>query len=214
MIALASARRRRSSINQRRGDERFLKLLPGIRRQAGRAFRRLPLEQREEYIAEAVANAYCALARLAHRGQLHLAYLTPLADFAIRQVRAGRRVGTKRNVRDVSSRYCQRAKAVHVQRLDRYDRRRDQWREIVVEDRRAGPDHVVMVRLDFAAWLESLTSRNRRIAERLAAGAAGQDIARQFGISPGRVSQLRGELQLAWRRFQGEAVEAVPSTRP
>ena len=82
----------------------------------------------------------------------------------------------------------QRVKAVHVQRLDRYDRRRHQWREIVVEDRRAGPDHVVMVRLDFAAWLESLTSRNRRIAERLAAGAAGQDIARRFGISPGRVS--------------------------
>ena len=58
--------------------------------------------------------------------------------------------------------------------------------------------------LDFAAWLGSLPTRNRRIAEMLAGGAAGKDVARRFGISPGRVSQLRGELREHWQCFRGE----------
>ena len=144
------------------------------------------------------------LRRLADRGKLHRAFATPLADFAIRQIRAGRRVGGRLNVRDVTSRHCQLRKHVCMQRLDRYNWRKHEWREIVVEDRHAGPDHVVMVRLDFAAWLGSLPTRNRRIAEMLAGGAAGKDVARRFGISPGRVSQLRGELREHWQCFRGE----------
>ena len=207
MIAIASLQHDRKTAKQR-ADEQFLKMLPAIRRQASLACRHLDAEEREEFLAEAVANTYCAFVRLAEQGKLHLAFATPLTDFAMRQIRAGRRVGGKLNIRDILSRYCQRAKAIHVQRLDRYDPRHHAWREIVVEDRHAGPDHVVMVRLDFAAWLDSLPSRMRRFAEMLAAGAQGKDVARRFEISPGRVSQLRGELRENWCGFQGETAVA------
>jgi len=50
--------------------------------------------------------------------------------------------------------------------------------------------------------------RNRRIAELLAADTPGKDVARRFGISPGRVSQLRSELRDDWHQFQGEPVAA------
>jgi hypothetical protein len=189
-------------------DDQFMRMLPAICRQASIAFGHLDDEQREERIAEVVANAYCALVRLAKRGRLHLAFPTPLASFAIRQVRAGRRVGCNLNVRDITSRHCQRAKGLCVERLDRYDHHDEAWREIVVEDRRAGPDHVVMVRLDFAAWLESLTKRNRRFADLLAADTRGKDVARRFGITHGRVSLLRSELRDDWHQFQGEPVAA------
>ena len=207
MIASAPRQRRRK-LAPRRVDAQFLKMLPAIRRQASLAFRDLDPQRREELIAEVVANSFVAFRRLAQRRRLHVAFPTPLASFAIRQVRAGRRVGGKLNVRDISSRHCQRVKEVCVQRLDRYDSKRHQWREIVVEDRRAGPDHVAMVRLDFAAWLDSLPMRNRHIAELLAAETPGQEVARRFGISSGRVSQLRRELRDDWYRFQGEPVAA------
>ncbi len=41
--------------------------------------------------------------RLVRRGKAGLAYPTPLADYAIRQVRAGRRVGCRQNAQDIMS---------------------------------------------------------------------------------------------------------------
>ena len=73
--------------------ERFLAMLPRIRRQALIAFRDRGAEARQELAAEVVANAFCAYTRLVRRGKHDLAYPTPLAQFAIRQVRDGRRVG-------------------------------------------------------------------------------------------------------------------------
>ena len=85
----------------------FEDLLPAIRRHAQVAFVSHPQEEREELIAEVVANAFCAFHRLAERGKTEVAYATPLAWYAVRQVREGRRVGAKMNKHDVTSRYCQ-----------------------------------------------------------------------------------------------------------
>jgi len=42
----------------------------------------------------------------------------------------------------------------------------------------------------------------------LAAGETGRDTARLFGLTAGRISQLRGELKRNWQTFQGEIPEA------
>ena len=77
------------------------------------------------------------------------------------------------------------------------------------------PADVAASRIDFPAWLATLSHRNRRIALRLAAGDAAGSVAQRFGISPGRISQLRRELAEAWQAFHGEfcpdAVAAVPA---
>src|SRR4051812_4210781 len=81
----------------------------------------------------------------------------------------------------------------------------DAWRERLAEDNRISPADEAAFRLDFAAWLEGLTPRKRRIAELLAEGHEGLVVARAVGCSPGRVSQVRAELEASWREFQGQA---------
>jgi DNA-binding CsgD family transcriptional regulator len=91
-----------------------------------------------------------------------------------------------------------------VERLDQRDPQTGIWNEQLVEDRRAGPAETAIARLDLSAWLRSLTKRNRRIASALSVGASTGEVARQFGLTAGRVSQLRDWLREHWERFQRE----------
>lgn len=71
------------------------------------------------------------------------------------------------------------------------------------EDRHASPAEIVAIRVDFSDWLETLTLRNRRIAEQLAVGETSGYVARMFSVSTGRISQLRRELRESWYKFTG-----------
>lgn len=78
------------------------------------------------------------------------------------------------------------------------------WREILLEDKHAGPSEIVRIKLDFAAWLRSLPLRLRRIAKFLAAGETTSAAAEKFRLSAGRISQMRRELAALWRAFVGD----------
>jgi len=188
-------------------NQLFVAMLPKVREQARFAFRREPSGRRQDLVSEVVANAFVAFARLVERGLVNAIYPTPLAQFAIKQVRDGRRVGSRLNVRDVSSQYAQQAKGLCVERLDRYDVQEGEWREVLVEDKHAGPAETAASRIDFDAWLRLLPKRTRRIAETLATGETTTKAAKRFRVSPGRISQLRRELQQNWRDFQGDVAQ-------
>ncbi|HEV3304179.1 MAG TPA: hypothetical protein VG055_31305 [Planctomycetaceae bacterium] len=94
-----------------------------------------------------------------------------------------------------------------IERLDRFNRRTGQWREVLVEDRTAGPADIAEMRIDFAEWLNTLSNRDRQLAETLAHGETTGCVAGMFRISAGRVSQLRRDLCESWRRFGGELAE-------
>jgi hypothetical protein len=175
----------------------FLAILPAIRRHLTAAFRGLDPEARAEAVQEGTCNAMVAYLRLHKREEVEKAYPTPLARYAARQIRAGRKVGGRLNIKDVSSGHCQRMKRVVLERLDKWDRD-EGWLEVVVEDRRATPADVARVRLDFAAWLKILPKRDRKVALDLATGHRTGDVARKYELSPARVSQLRKELHLSW----------------
>lgn len=179
----------------------FLSMLPTIRTHARISFRHLNPEARSEHIQAALCSAWNMYHRLAELDKLDLAYPTVLARFAVSQVKDHRKVGGKLNIQDVMSRYCQHKKHVSVERLDRFDRTTDEWLEIVVEDRRAGPAEVACVRLDFMAWLKSLPTRLRRIAKLLANGETTTAVARKFKLSAGRISQLRRKFYFSWLKF-------------
>jgi DNA-directed RNA polymerase specialized sigma24 family protein len=183
-------------------------MLPAICLHARICFRRLDPEAREEAVQEVLCNAMRAYVRLVELGKVDVAYPTVLARYGVAQVRDGRKVGAKLNIRDVMSPYCQRQKGVVVERLDLYDAEEDAWREILVEDRHAGPADVAATRMDFDGWLQSLPKRLRKIATVLATSETTSATARRFGVSDGRVSQIRRELYNAWRRFVGEAPDA------
>ena len=187
---------------------RFAEMLPRIHRQARMAFRHIPPDAKQEMIAEVVANAFCAYLHLVERGRIDRIYPTVLAKYAIRQVRSGRRVGGQLNIHDVTSLYAQRAAGIAVEHLEQFDVEKSEWRELLLEDRRAGPAETAAARIDLASWLLSLARRKRRIAESLARGEATGRVAQIFGLTPGRVSQLRRELKADWEVFQGSPAAA------
>lgn len=185
-------------------QNKFLNMLPLIRREARAAFRGVRSDLREELTQEVVASSYVAYSRLADRGKLNVAYATPLAQFAIRQVRSGRSVGTPLNAMDITSSYARLANSIIVERLDQRDEHEGHWKEALIEDRRAGPAEIAAARIDLEAWLRSLTNRRQRIALKLAMGETTGAVAKAFGVTAARISQLRLELSESWRRFQGE----------
>jgi DNA-directed RNA polymerase specialized sigma24 family protein len=184
---------------------KFLELLPKIRRQANIAFRNALPDAREELIAEVVANAYSSYCRLVELGKEDVAFATPLACFAIRRVRSCRFLGGRLKDRDVMS---GRVRGSGVGRLDCFDSKDGTWQEIVVEDRRAGPAEIAACRIDFSTWLRLLPRRQRKVALMLAGGESTSEAAKKFGVTAGRISQLRLWLKESWERFQGEASQA------
>jgi hypothetical protein len=182
----------------------FLELLPDILNQLRFQFRNLRPEERAEAMAEAVANAAVAYARLHRQGKVGLAYPTPLSRFAAAQYRAGRRVGVRCNINDVMSPTARRRHGLKIERLDRFDRNAG-WKEVLVEDRRCTPAELAASRIDFESWLCGLPRQKRRIAKALAIGEATGDVARGRRLTPGRISQIRRELAEDWRCFVGES---------
>jgi hypothetical protein len=185
--------------------EAFEALIPSIERTAAYAFRRFPRWRRLELIADVVATAYTTFVRLANRGLKSLAYPSTLAKFAIRQVRAGREVGSNQTVRDALSPLAQRHKRFSVLTLG--ERTGEAGWERLAEGRNANPAEVASCRVDFASWLSRLTKFKRDVALRLAVGDTTSEAAAYFGVSRARISQLRQELLANWNAFQ-----AVPAT--
>ena len=77
-------------------------------------------------------------------------------------------------------------------------------REQLVENKRTTPADLAAFKLDFAAWLPSLSRRDRRMAEDLAMGERTSDVAGKYGVSASRVSQLRRQMQNSWEEFVGD----------
>lgn len=205
MIAISQKKRPRTG--KPAWHTRFLEFEPKIRDYARHAFRNWRPGDREDLVGEVVANALVAYARLVELGKEELAYPTVLARHGIAQVRYGRRVGGSLNGRDVLSRYAQCKQGFYVQRLDQQNHDTGEWAEALVEDRRTPVPDQAAFRLDFPRWLGMQTNRDRRVAEALAVGERTKDVAKQFDISPGRISQLRRELHESWQTFHGEQVD-------
>jgi len=191
----------------------FLKFAPVIATHARLCFRHLAPEARAEAIQNALCNACAAVARLAELNKLDICYPTVLARFAVAQTRDGRMLGRPLNCRDISSRYCQRLKVLRLERLDEYDSEEQAWKEVLVPSRTCTPAELAASRIDFPCWLRTLGRRDRKIAQYLGLGNTTGETARKFGLSEGRVSQLRRELKTAWEKYQGECAITQTATR-
>ncbi len=179
-------------------------MVPAIVKQARHAFRYLGAEARSEVIQDVIVSAMLAYVGLWKGGKVDLAYPSVLARFAVAQYHDGRRAAVKLNCRDVSSPYARRKKGIHLESLHRHDGGDQTWRDILVEDKHAGPAETAAARIDFAVWLASLTQRDRQIAEVLSHGETTDEVSRRFHVSPARISQKRREFFESWQTFQGE----------
>jgi len=64
----------------------------------------------------------------------------------------------------------------------------------------------VAFRIDFEAWLGSLHTKERRMAELLAEGHETGLVARSLGVSPRRGTETRLELGASWKVSQAQSL--------
>ena len=177
----------------------FLGILPVVTKYASLLFRHWPPSEREEAVAETVAMAFLSFIRLKSRGKDPFQFPSKLALRAVQRVRDGRHVGHAANSRDLLSRQSQFCRKIDVRRMD-------EWQDALVDNHRTPIPDQVSFRCDFPVWLRTLTRRECRIVLRLARGDRTGDVAKRFGLTAGRISQLRRAFCVSWRVFQGEVV--------
>jgi hypothetical protein len=62
----------------------------------------------------------------------------------------------------------------------------------------------VQFRIDWPAWLRTLTARERRLIRAMSRNERTLDLSKEFELSPARISQLRREFHDDWCRFLGD----------
>jgi hypothetical protein len=182
----------------------FLAILATIERHARFAFRNLRrYHDREDAVAETVAVAWSWYVRLARQGKDAAAFPTALASFASRHVRSGRHLCGTDGPRDALSPTARIRFGFGVEQLpDNRTQGRSPWQEALLDNTQSSVPEQVVFRVDFPAWLLTLTDRDHRVAEQMALGNRTLDLARGFSLSPGRISQLRQQLCRSWQHFQ------------
>jgi hypothetical protein len=198
---------------------RFLRLLPKIETHARIVFRgvRCPVKQ-EDRVQECVALGWKWFLRLSEQGKDVFAF--PMAFIALltRAVKCGRRLCGQERTGDVLSFAAQQRHGFRIERLPATSRSPhehlyadpygqallDAFEERLRDNTLTPIPDQVEFRIDFPAWLRTLTGRERRMVREMAQGERTQDLSRDFDLSPGRVSQLRRAFRDAWLRFHGE----------
>jgi hypothetical protein len=199
---------------------RFLALVPRIETHATIFFRgiRCPVT-REDRVQECVALAWKWFLSLAVRGKDVFAFPMAFTALVARAVKCGRRLCGQERVKDALSPLAQQRHAFRVGRLPISTRRHhedlyadphgqallDAFEERLRDNAVTPPPDAAAFRVDWPLFLVGLTQRDRDMALFLSLGHSGKATAARFGLSPGRVTQLRQQWCRAWRACQGEA---------
>ena len=182
----------------------FLQHLPRIEAHATLALRHVRCEDtRADMIAEMVAIAWRAFVRLARRGKKPEEFITTLALRCSQAVRAGRRLVGSESAKDALSRIAAVRHNFSVAHLGGEGLPEGVKEALADCDRGRVPERVAF-RIDFPTWRARIAKRDRKVLDALASGAGTGEVAEQFQVSPGRVSQLRREFLTSWLAFHGE----------
>jgi transposase-like protein len=198
-----------------------LPILPVVERHARIIFRGRSVAEKEEAVSEAVAAAFVSFVALKARGLQPEKFPSNLATFAVLRVKAERHVGSGSCNRDVYSSKAQNRFGFRVTSLSEdtaVPHGRDPaarsathttgaFTERLCDNTRTPVPDQVEFRLDFPAFLQTLSQREQNMAHRLESEEPAKEVARRFGISPARVTQLRRSWLRQWQSFQGDRDE-------
>src|SRR5690348_10913630 len=163
--------------------------------------------RRADAIQEMIGLAWRWHLRLAEKGKDATAFPTALASYAARAVRSGSRMAGQERANDVLSPIAQRRHRFYVGRLPDFETLTEHpLCEALLDNTKSPPDEIVCFKLDFLAWLASLTERDRSIVEDLMIGERTLDVANKYKMSAARISQKRREFCRDWRIFSGDDV--------
>jgi hypothetical protein len=91
----------------------------------------------------------------------------------------------------------------------RSQRQLDLFEERLHDNRQTPVPDQVAFRVDFAAFLKTLSLRDRELARFLSFGHSAKKAASKFKLSPGRVTQLRRQWQKEWLLSQGDLLHTA-----
>jgi len=197
----------------------FLDLVPKIQTHAAIYFRgiRCPAKKADK-VAETVALAWRWFLTLTRQGKDASQFVMVFAFTVARSVKCGRRLAGMEPARDVMSERCQQRHNFTVESLpsstpspheNLFSQPHGQQRQDAFEERLRDntitpiPDQAAF-RIDFPAWLQTLTPRERRLIRGMARNERTKDLSKEFELSPGRISQLRSEFHQGWTKFVGD----------
>lgn len=207
--------------------------LAELRRRCRQFSRRFPRHERDEAVAEMLANIFRYALRAEPRGKLHLLTPCTMVSFFGRAYGAGRRL-TGSSSNDVLSAAAQRRHRLRVWSLADFDVLDHRGRplgmrlsDVLPDPKFERPDENARRNLDYSEILEQerASRRVRRtfgyLVETLGAGR-GRDLARELGVGAARVCQLKARLgqMLAahgygptWVQLTNTADQAPPAAR-
>jgi hypothetical protein len=192
-----------------------LSIVPRIELHGRVCFRTKNYQDQQEAVAEMVALCWKWFLRLAEQGKDATRFPSVLATFAARAVYNGRRLAGTYKSKDVLSPAAQRRHGFAVGRLPDFSTLNGNPLFDALQDNTRSPvPDQVSFRLDFPAWLATLSARNRSIAQDMARGHRTGELAEKYGLSPARVSQLRREFYLDWQIFCGDLPASDGSVHP
>lgn len=165
----------------------------GMTIQFRRACRYMRPEQREEATQEMVCLAYANYASLMEKGREDI-FPSRLADFAICTYFDGRRFCGQSST-DISAPRCQKLARASVTNNMMNDS---------VCKRTFRPSTIACFNIDYEAWVDSLDARMREILFAILDGETTGELAKRFGVSFGRISQIRRILIDKWHEFTAD----------
>jgi hypothetical protein len=213
-------------MDQRKLDElhsRFLDILPRIELHGRIYFRHLDPHRKADAIQEMCSLAWKWFLRLDEQGKDPADFLMSFTTFLARAVNSGRCLVGMAKSKDVMNPITQRHQGFKVESLPSFTRTSfdhlysspkgqelyDVFEERLCDNTITPILDQVQFRIDFPAWLETLTGRERRMIRGMARNERTLDLSKQFELSPARISQMRREFQIDWKRFIGEAGTSI-----
>lgn len=180
--------RKKSSVTPAMQQHFVQEILPRVEWRARHHFAQVPQPKRDEMVLDVTELAWKAYATNPHARER--ANVWKLASYCCYQVAVGRSIaGWKGRSFDGVG-----AQQKGIRRWDLAD----------YVSERDNPADIVAFRLDVPAWLATLEGELKRTAEALLGAGPevrGLDIAKDLGVSPGRLSQRRRELLQSWEDF-------------
>jgi hypothetical protein len=199
--------------------DQFLDLLPKIEIHARIYFRGIKCaDQRADKIRETVAMAWKEYCHLVAHGKDVSQFPMVFISLVARGVKCGRRLAGADKAKDVMNPHTQRRRGFRVEPLPIStrtslaglygepdgQRELDAYEERLQDNTITPPPDQAAFRIDWPRFLKTLTKRDRELAHFLSLGHGGKKAADRFGLSPGRVTQLRQRWCREWRLSQGE----------
>lgn len=181
----------------------FLSVLPRIELHARISFRdvRCPA-RKDDLIQETVAIAWESFQRTSQQGKDPTTFVSAIARYAVLHVRNHRNLCGTEKSKDAMSKLGQHRSGFTTLSLsggcemDHFN-----WEDALRDNSQTPIPEQVVFRVDFPRWLSSMQDREQQLVGQFLLGESNHVLAQRFGISRGRISQLRRELYESWQQF-------------